>query len=118
MPSDDGVGKQPANDAESEALKAIIEARDAKYLSPVERGMSLYKLLQEKFPEVTTWDLTCFSAYWLVTQVPQYPFVRKEVTFLARLLTYAHYQMDEANLVTTLPRPEIEQLNSTPKEPT
>jgi hypothetical protein len=89
-------------------IDRVMEERDKLYLNPVERSLAIYEYLHKNHPELTTWDLVCFSSYWLATMSPQFPWLRPVAREAVRMVTFAHYNMKdpEQNLPTVLQRVE------------
>ncbi len=101
---------------ERAGIEKLIDERDKKYLNPTERAIVLYEMLHKEHPQLTTWDLICFSAYWLLTMSAQFAWLKPAAKELARLVTFAHYHMDEEGLVSVLTRDQIEQIETSHQE--
>ena len=85
-------------------LRQLVEDRDSRTPGPVERAIGVYTLLHDEHPELTTWDLVCFAAYWLVTMSSEFQWLKSGAADIAKLVSFAHYHMDEAGLATELKR--------------
>lgn len=86
---------QPSNPA-LEELGIRLAARDKVTLSPEQRAGTIYKKLKEIYPDITNWDLVCFCAEFLGSQIEVYPWLEVNcVQQIARRVNAAHYMREE-----------------------
>lgn len=77
--------------------EARIEELDAQSPSPDARTQAVYEILKKHAPELTAWDLICFSANYLGLQFHAFPWLEGVVKHLCRLVYTAHYFSDNDN---------------------
>jgi len=70
-----------------------IEVVDQETPSPSQRAKFVLDLLKQHAPNLTNWDLICFSVEYLGSQSIVYPWLNreKEVVKISRLVYTAHY---------------------------
>lgn len=78
--------------AESDgSIKRRMEDTDKHIASPEARARHVFNILKTKAPELTQWDLVCFSAEFLGMQSAAYPWLRENSIALCKLIYHAHY---------------------------
>lgn len=82
-------------DAEAKR-KRIIEV-DAQEPSPSKRAMAIYSVLQQHAPELTAWDLLCFSVEYLGKIALQHSWLTDYIKPIARIVYTAHYFDDHTD---------------------
>ena len=76
-------------------IKAKIKELDATQPSPDERAKVVFHLLKTHFPELTEWDLLCFSAEFLGYMSQRYLWMQAEAKKMCSLVYNAHYVLNE-----------------------
>lgn len=77
------------------AREKILE-RDEEVPSPEVRAGIILEKLREVYPDINNWDLLCFCAEFLGSQIHAYPWLEEEaVKLIARRVNFAHYVFDE-----------------------
>lgn len=71
--------------------RKIMEEADKKSPSPEQRATVVLYILKQAAPDLTSWDLVCFSAEFLGYISTALPFLEKDAKSLARLVYTAHY---------------------------
>jgi hypothetical protein len=83
-----------ADDKLAEFDKRVAE-RDAKFENPAQRALRVYKILHDTHPELTTWDLVCFSTEWLALMAAGWDWLKEPAKSINRIVYEAHYFMPE-----------------------
>lgn len=71
--------------------QAAVSKIDSKYASPSERAAHIWNILRTEHPNLTNWDLICFSSEYLGTMSTMMEWLKKPVQELLRLVYTAHY---------------------------
>lgn len=80
-----------------EKIKRVMLERDLKDPSPEVRAERIFSYLQETQPNLTEWDLICFSVNYLALIMPAFPYIEKPIKEIASLIYTAHYSDDGSN---------------------
>lgn len=76
--------------------EARIEARDKRTPNPENRAGWIFRELKSKYPNLTNWDLLCFSAEFLASNVLVYEWLQKDIIKeLLQRIYVAHYALDD-----------------------
>lgn len=79
---------------------AQVALGDSIDLSPEDRAKHVFNLIKEKAPELTNWDLICFSANYLGMISGAFPWLEVPAKHICKLVYTAHYQDKETNIGT------------------
>lgn len=90
-------------------LREKAKERDPKYPDMTDRATYVIGLIQHDYPELTTWDITCFAASWLAMKSTEYVWLKKNALAAAVSVAQAHYFMEEHGLVSIVPVDYLDQ---------
>ena len=79
---------------EEDLIKRIADI-DALTPSPSDRASRVLKVLQTSPEQFDVWDIVCFCAEFLGSQVENLEFLRPEITRVAGLVNFVHYRQPE-----------------------
>lgn len=87
-------------DSKSERILEV----DGQYPSPEDRANVVWEIIRRHAPDLTTWDIVCFSAQFLGWQSENLPWIGPAAKHLLRLIFTAHYMDRETDIPTGLKR--------------
>jgi len=68
---------------------------DARYPSPTQNAERVFNILRTEHPDLSNWELVCFSAMYLGLVGDEYPWMKMPVMAVNRLLHILHYKYPE-----------------------
>lgn len=80
---------------------ASIADVDKNFPSPDERARHVYAILQKHAPELTDWDVVCFSANYLGWMATTWEWLRIPAKHICNLIYTAHYLLAEKTGIGT-----------------
>ncbi len=100
------------NDQRSARTREHIGEVDKQIASPSERASLVWQYLKSEHPDLTDWDLVCFSAEYLGMMVQVHPWLEELAKKLNMLVYTAHYLTPDTDVESSIKR---EPVDSAPK---
>lgn len=82
-------------------LDAIIGIVDEASPSPERRATVVWSLMKHHFPDLTDWDVLCFSVQFIAIMSQTWNWLEKDARSLNSLLYTAHYMMTGDHDIST-----------------
>ena len=81
---------------------------DKQIASPSERAALVWSYLKNEHPDLTDWDVICFSTEYLGMMVPVHPWLEELAKKLATLVYTAHYLTPDTDVSSSIERRDPE----------
>lgn len=96
------------NDKRAARTREHIGTVDKQIASPSERAALVWNLLRSEHPDLTDWDLICFSTEYLGMMVQVHPWLEELAKKLAALVYTAHYLTPDTDVSSSIERRDPE----------